>query len=461
MSDAYATLATLFAPLESLRPKVTGSDPVLPTRFRLGAAAAAAIGAVAAGAAVVWQRRGGLPQTIDIDLRRAAASLTSFRHLRLNDRPFPVQQGDVPTMAIYRCADGRWIHLHGALPHLRDGTLKLLGCADERAAIAAKVSAWTSQDLEDALAAAGQCGAILRTAEEWAAHPQGQAVAAAPLVELIRIGDAPVLRPSTSERPLSGFRVLDLTRILAGPTCGRTLAEHGADVLRISSPALPDIPLFVPDTSHGKRSAYLDLDTAVARQSLERLIDGADVFSQGYRSGSLAARGFGPDELACRKPGIVVVSINAYGHDGPWAARRGWEQLAQSCSGVALMHSGCPPESDAEPSVIPAAPADYCTGYLAALGTIMALLRRMNEGGSWHVRVSLTRTAMWMRDLGLCPQGTARDALTRDEIERWSLTRDTDWGRLSFLGPVAALSATPARWDLPAANLGAHPPTWP
>jgi len=125
------------------------------------------------------------------------------------------------------------------------------------------------------------------------------------------------------------------------------------------------------------------------------------------------------------------------------------------------MHSGCPPESDAEPSVIPAAPADYCTGYLAALGTIMALLRRMNEGGSWHVRVSLTRTAMWMRDLGLCPQGTARDALTRDEIERWSLTRDTDWGRLSFLGPVAALSATPARWDLPAANLGAHPPTWP
>lgn len=460
MSDAYATLASLFPELAGSVPAFMGEDPVLPTRFRLGTAAAAAIAAVASGAARMWQRRGGHDQVIDVDVRRAAASLTSFRHLRLAGRPFPVQQGDVPTMAIYRCADGRWIHLHGALPHLRDGTLKLLNCIDERPAIAAAVAQWRSQDLEDALAAAGQCGAVLRTADEWAAHPQGRSVAQAPLVELIRLGDAPRLELAKAARALSGLRVLDLTRILAGPTCGRTLAEHGANVLRISSPNLPDIPLFVPDTSHGKRSALLDLNAAEDQQTLLHLIDGADVFSQGYRSGAMSARGFGAEDLAQRKPGLIVVSINAYGHDGPWAGRRGWEQLAQSCTGVALTHSGLGPESDHEPSVIPAAPADYCTGYLAALGVIVALLRRTDVGGSWHVRVSLTRTAMWMRDLGSRAESAVPKPLVRDEIERWSLTRATSWGDLGFLGPVATMSATPPRWDLPAATPGTHPPSW-
>ena len=457
---AFDALASALPELVGASPIFSGDDPVLATRLRLGAAAAAAIGGCATAAARIWQSRGGAPQTVSVDRRRAAASLAGFRHLRLDGRPFPAAQGDVPTMAIYRCADGRWIHLHGALPHLRDGTLALLECADERAAIAAAVAQWPSFELEDALAEARQCGAVLRTAAEWGAHPQGLATAAAPLVEVIRIGDAPPRPWTQAARPLDGVRVLDLTRILAGPTCARTLAEHGAQVLHVSSPELPNIPIFIPDTGHGKRTAFLNLTDSAARDSLAGLLDEADVFSQGYRTGALDRIGFGHEDTARRRPGIIYVSINCYGHSGPWVHRPGWEQLAQSCTGIALMHSNRSMHADTAPEVIPAAPADYCTGYLAAQGVMAALSRRALVGGSWHVRASLARTAMWIRELGMTTSDEIRHPPTRSEIESWSMTRDTDWGRLSALSPIAEMSATPPHWDLPAAPLGSHVPRW-
>lgn len=287
---------------------------MLPTRFRVGQAAATAVGAAAQAAASVWERCGGEPQTISIDLRRAAASLQSFLHLKLNGDPFPIAPGELPTMAIFRGQDGRWIHLHGALPHLRADTLALLGAEDRADAITAAVARWPVFELEDALAAAGQCSAVLRTAREWSAHPQGQALATEPLIELLRIGDAPRRPARAAKRPLQGVRVLGMTRILAGPTCGRTLAEHGADVLRISAAHLPDVDSFVPDTSHGKRSAWLDLRDRQGREALWRLIAQTDIYSQGYRSGALDALGYTPDALATARPGIICVSINAYGH---------------------------------------------------------------------------------------------------------------------------------------------------
>jgi crotonobetainyl-CoA:carnitine CoA-transferase CaiB-like acyl-CoA transferase len=434
---------------------------VLPGPFRLGAAAAAAIGASAAAAALVHESRSGVPQDVAVVLRQAAAALTSFLWLKLDGAPFPAPQGDVPTMAIYRAADGRWIHLHGALPQLRDGTLALLGCEDRAASIAAAVARWPSFALEDALAAAGQCGAVLRSAAEWADHPQGRALAATPLVDLRRIGDAPRRTFAAASRPLEGVRVLDLTRILAGPTCARTLAEHGAEVLRLASPRHPDIAPFVPDTSHGKRSAWLDLDEAGADARLRALVAGADVFSQGYRRGALEARGFGAEALARLRPGLVCVSVNAYGHEGPWSGRRGWEQLAQACTGVALEHSGLDVADDIRPTVIPAAPSDYCSGYLAACGAMLALRRQAIEGGSWEVRVSLARTSMWLRELGTVPPEARPTPLTVDEIDAWSETRATPWGRLRHLVPVACLSATPPRWARPSAPPGHDPPAWP
>ena len=188
-------------------------------------------------------------------------------------------------------------------------------------------------------------------------------------------------------RPLSGVRVLDLTRVLAGPTCARTLAEHGAEVLHVRSPKLPSIEPFVIDTNPGKRSCFLDLDRREDVERMRALVRDAHVFSQGYRPGALARRGFSPEELAQMRPGIIAVSIDCYGHEGPFAGRPGWEQLAQTVTGMAHEHAG-----DEHPALVPAAINDYTTGYLGALGVMCALARRTTEGGSWHVRVSLART---------------------------------------------------------------------
>jgi crotonobetainyl-CoA:carnitine CoA-transferase CaiB-like acyl-CoA transferase len=250
-------------------------------------------------------------------------------------------------------------------------------------------------------------------------------------------------------------RVLDLTRVLAGPTCARTLAEHGADVLHLRSPRLPSIEPFVIDTNPGKRSCHLDLDAAADAARLRALVAEADVFSQGYRAGALAKRGFGPEQLAEIRPGIVAVSVDCYGHTGPWAERAGWEQLAQTASGLAHEHGGV--ES---PSIVPAAALDYTTGHLAALGVLVALARRARTGGSWHVRVSLARTAQWLLSLPRTPAGATPSGVDAGVVAAHRIEMDSAWGRLERLGPVLRMSETPPAWSLPPAPLGTHPATW-
>jgi hypothetical protein len=316
------------------------------------------------------------------------------------------------------------------------------------------VARWDGQALEDRLAEAGQCGAMARTADEWARHPQGRALAHQPRVEIIKLGESDPEPLPTGERPLSGVRVLDLTRILAGPTHARTLAEHGADVLYIASPWLPNLDAFVMDTNHGKLSAYLDLDEPDDAARLRELVRQSDVFAQGYRAGALARRGFGPDELAKLRPGLIYVSINCYGHSGPWEARPGWEQLAQTVTGI-VAAQGTPDR----PQRMPVAACDFTTGYLAALGTLVALGRRAREGGSYHVRASLCRSGMWFVRLGAtCDPAQATG--TGDTAELCVET-DTPFGRLRHLKPALELSETPPFWARPAVPLGSHQPVWP
>jgi len=438
---------------------VTGNDPVLPTRFRVGEAAAAVQLAVGAASDVLWRLRGGQPQRLAVDVHAAAASLLSFVLCRV--RGVSLVRAAPVTVALYRARDGGWVHLHGGFPALHAGTLAVLGCADEAPAIARAVAAWDAQELEDVLAERGLCGARLRSASEWAAHPQGHALAAVPVVELLRLdhADPRPLPGSSAEtagvRPLSGVRVLDLTRVLAGPTCARTLAEHGAEVLHVRSPSLPSIEPFVIDTNPGKRSCHLDLGKAADVEQLRGLVAGADVFSQSYRPGALARRGFAPEALARLRPGIVAVSIDCYGHEGPWACRAGWEQLAQTVSGMAYEHGG----TDA-PSIVAAAVTDYITGNLAALGVLAALARRAHEGGSWHVRVSLARTASWILLLPRTPDGDQASGLDAGVLAAHEIRMDTAWGRVARLGPVLRMSETPPRWSLPPAPLGSDPPRW-
>ena len=431
--------------------EVTGQDPILQTRFLIGDAVAATLAAVGLAVSDIWELRTGRRQQVRVGLPLAAATLTSFAFQR-------VENGEIPRRGprltdFYRTKNGHWYLLHSGFPKNQEAMLTLLDCGPEREAIAKAVSAWDAQELEDEMGERGLCGAIVRDAASWRAHAQGRELAKQPLVEVIRVGDSPPEPVGSNGRPLSGVRVLDLTRVLAGPTCGRTLAEHGADVLRIDSPSLPNVPLFVMDTGHGKRSAHLDLTTEADVQQLRTLVRKADVFTQGYRLGSLDRLGFGIEALHELRPGLVYTSINCYGHEGPWRSRPGWEQLAQSVTGIAA-ENGSPDQ----PRLLPAAATDYTTGYLAALGTLIALTRRAKEGGSYLVRVSLSRTGMWIDSLGRSDRPGA--GLTADSVGSVMTMSDTPYGRIRHLRPVLELSETPPYWALPTVPLGTHKAAW-
>ena len=260
------------------------------------------------------------------------------------------------------------------------------------------------------------------------------------------------------DRPLSGIRALDLTRILAGPITGRTLAEHGADVLMVSAPHLPQVWSYVADTSHGKRSCYLDLRDESEKQTLLDLIKTADVFSQGYRPDKINKMGLGPEALADIRPGLVYVSINCYGADGPFSHRAGWEQIAQIMTGIAA--EGVQSSSGYRPKTLPAAANDYITGYLGAYGTLLALARRAREGGSYHVRVSLCQTGMMIYDQGKVSALPENLNLGVSDVESLCIESDSHLGRIKHLAPVLSLSETRPHWALPTPKMGSNGPSW-
>jgi crotonobetainyl-CoA:carnitine CoA-transferase CaiB-like acyl-CoA transferase len=433
--------------------EIAGEDPIFESPFHLAEGAAVALGLVGQAADRLWRLRGNRAQSIRVDARHAAASLVSFALVALEEREIAPLTPN-PLTAIHPCRDGRWIHLHSSFDH-GPSVLAELGLPPQAdaGAIATATARRDAFELEDALARRRVCGAVVRSAAEWAESPQGRWLAARPVVEVLRIGDAPPEPLPPAPRPLSGVRVLDLTRVLAGPTCARTLAEHGADALHVASPALPTIERFEIDTGHGKRQAWLDLREPAEAETLRELVRGADVFSQGFRLGALARRGFAPEQLAALRPGIIYVSENCYGNGGPWGERPGWEQLAQTVTGVAAVQGG----EDA-PRLAPAAHNDYTTGYFATLGAMEALRRRATEGGSWHVRVSLCQTSMWYVRLGHDLERSAARGLgdVAELLER----RATPYGTLRFLAPPLRMSETQPRWELPTALLGGGEAVW-
>ncbi|WP_231949480.1 CoA transferase [Alloactinosynnema sp. L-07] len=256
--------------------------------------------------------------------------------------------------------------------------------------MAAEVARWPAAEVAEAVVAAGGAAACLRSADEWRVHPQGKAVAAEPLMAIERIGDAPARPLPPADRPLAGVRVLDLTHVIAGPACGRVLAAHGADVLHVGAARLPTVFPLVVDHGFGKRTCHLDLRAEENRATLRGLLADADVMVQSFRPDTLAAKGFGPADLP---PGVILVSISAYGHSGPWRNRRGFDSLVQLATGIAQ-------DSGDRLVSLPAQALDHATGWLAAAAVMTALRRRAVEGGTWHVRLSLARTARWFDDLG-------------------------------------------------------------
>jgi len=397
-----------------------------------------------------------------VDVRQATASLRSGHYMRLGDGNISTARNSI--MGVYPTRDGRWSYLHCNFPNHRAAALGVLGVAEDRNAVARAVATWNAADLEEAIIAAKGAGGMARTQTEWANHPQAAAIAALPLLEIIRIGDGAPEALSPGDRPLSGVRVLDLTRVLAGPTCARTLAEHGAEVLKITAAHLPNLGHQEWDTGHGKLSAQLDLRVPGDVDVLRRLVRRADVFSQGYRPGTLANRGLSPEELAAIRPGLVYISLCAFGHTGPWASRRGFDTVVQTVSGMTIRQAEAVPGKTPAPQFYPVSAIDYCTGYLMAFGAMVALARRTTEGGSWLVRISLAQVGKWIVDLGEVPATALRDVpaeFMRSELDRWSTVSETPSGPLRHLKPVVQLSETAPYWARPSVPLGYHSPAWP
>ena len=329
--------------------------------------------------------------------------------------------------------------------------MSVLGVEEDRHAVAKAVAQWNALELEEAIIEAKGAGGMVRTMEEWGQHPQAAAIASLPLMEIVKIGDAPPEALPLGGRPLSGVRVLDLTRVLAGPTCARTLAEHGADVMKITGAHLPNIGYQEYDTGHGKLNAQLDLRDAKDLETLRGLVSQTDVFSQGYRPGTLGGRGLSPEELAEIRPGLVYVSLCAFSHVGPWASRRGFDTVVQTVSGITNRQGELFPGAAPGPQFYPVSAIDYLTGYLMAFGGMVALNKRVHEGGSWLVRISLAQVGKWLVDQGQVPESDLKNVpadFSFEEVVDWSTTSDTPMGRLVHLAPVLSLSETPTGWDL-------------
>lgn len=444
----------------SARVRLTGAEPALPSSFRIGAVAQATIAASALAAAEVWRQRTGRTQDVAVDMRHAAIEFRSERYVRTDAPPAALWD---KIAGLYRCRDGRWVRIHTNFSHHRDGVLSLLGCLYDRDAVAAAIGAWDGEAFETAAAERGLVVTLLRSPAEWAAHPQGRAVAALPLLDIVKIGEASP-RPFAPRptRPLSGVRVLDLTRIIAGPVAGRTLAAHGADVLAISSPALPSIAVLIPDVGRGKRPAFLDLATPSGREALHALADRTDIFLQGYRPGGLAAKGFAPEVLASRNPGIVVVELSAYGHVGPWAGRRGFDSLTQNANGINVAEAEAFEGTSnwSRPRELPCQALDHGAGFLLAFGAMAALARRAEVGGSWLVRTSLAQVGEWVKSLGRLQGGFDAPDPTFEDVRDVIDVTPSGFGLLRAVRHAGHLAETPPTYALPAVPLGHAAAAW-
>lgn len=443
---------------------VTGHDPVYSTRFKIGEACAAVLGGVGTALSDIWQLKTGRRQAVEIDARRAAAALRSTHYLQRPDQAGVFQdivnsrhEHMIACTQPWPTKDGRWFLPHFGLQNLQERVQKVLGCELHPDAVSKAVAEWDALDLEAAIDEARACGAMVRSNAEWLATDHGKVLAAKPIVEIIKIADSDPEPFGPGPRPLSGIRALDLTRILAGPIAGRTLAENGADVLMIAAEHLPQIAEHVIDTSHGKRSTFLNLKDPADAATMRKLIRDTDVFSQGYRPGEMAKMGFAPEQLAELRPGIVCLSISCFGADGPFSHRAGWEQIAQTVTGIC--HEGTD-LNGGRPKLLPAAACDYTTGYLGAYGVLLALARRAREGGSYHVRVSLCQSGMFIYRQGKTGQVTEGLGLSDAELRNLRIDSVTSAGPIRHLGPVLRLSETEPHWERPTPKLGGDQPVW-
>jgi CoA-transferase family III len=429
--------------------EVVHGEDVLPARLATSELAVGAV-VVAAGAALrLLHARTGHHGAATVDGRRVSASFRSDRHFRLDGAEI---EAFAPLSGFWRTRDG-WVRTHANYPHHRMRLLGALGLSEETtpAQLAAVLAERDGLDVEQRLVDAGAIGVAVRSPEEWAAHPQASAVAALPLVGSTRLDDAPPRpipdMPRDTHRPAMGLRVLDFTRVIAGPVASRTLALLGADVLRVDSPRLPEIAWQHLDSGMGKRSTLLDLRTE--RGTVEELLRDAHVLIVGYRPDALARYGLAPGDVTARHPGLVVATLNAWGGVGPWGQRRGFDSIVQAATGIAVIEG-----DESAPGALPAQALDHATGYILAGAVLDAVVRQRSHAGSVHVQAHLARTAAALLE--------HRDSMPRQlpDVSDLLRQRTTSGGVLTYAPPTLHIAGTPDDWDTVGGQWGADPPGW-
>lgn len=428
--------------------------PDLPSIFRVSDLAAASV--AAAGCALSELVSGSLagPHPVTVDKRQT--SLWFAWSIRPDGWKMPAPWD--PIAGDYATADG-WIRLHTNAPHHRAAALSVLGTPADKGEVARAVSLWTADALETAIVEKGGCAAAMHSIAEWERHPQGSAVGAEPLVSQASLF-SPSLPPSSwtpsPDRPLRGLRILDLTRVLAGPVATRFLAGFGAEVLRIDPPTW-DEPGVIPEVTLGKRCARLDLRDREGRDTIWRLLGSADVLVHGYRADALEHLGFGPHERHAIRPGLIDVSLNAFGWSGPWRNRRGFDSLVQMSSGIA--DAGMRRLQKDRPTPLPVQALDHATGYLMAAAVIRGLTHRTQTGQGTLARASLARMAQLLIDQG-APRELSNSFAPAADSEYAPAIEQTDFGPVQRLNPPLQVGTAVMQWDRPACALGSAEPAW-
>jgi hypothetical protein len=431
-------------------PVVTGVPDGLPSRLPVGHAAVACVSTALAAATGLGRQRGKAgPPRVEMDAAHVAAAFRSEVHLRVNGRAL---DGFAELSRFWPAADG-WVRTHANYPWHQDALLRVLGTTADSEAVGAAIARRRAEEVEADVVAAGGAAAAVRTTGQWREHPHGTVVSERPLIDSARFDGAAPRRREAAELPAAGLRVLDMTRVIAGPVATRYLAALGAEVLRVDPPHRPELPVHRYDGLPGKRSGVLD---ARARDGLDRLhalLDSADILVHGYRPGALAEFGLDAGSLAERHPGLVAVSLSAWGRSGPWGDRRGFDSLVQAASGIAMLES---PDGE-RPGKLPCQLLDHGTGYLAAAAALEGVRRQSQEGGTHAFDLALASTAAWL--LRLAEPAAAASPLSSDPSP-WQVTLQSDAGPVLVVAAPGTLDGHALSWPHRLTGYGQDPPTW-
>ncbi|KAL6251931.1 hypothetical protein RBB50_002141 [Rhinocladiella similis] len=439
----------------------------LPSSFKVGHLAQASIGLSGLAAALIHAQRNGIPvPQVEVPLQHSVIEFKSERLYLLDKRSYSAW-GTIG--GLHPCSDGH-VRAHDNFPHHRDGIVKLLGCKAPatRAQVGGAISAWRSIDLETAAADNGFVIAALRSYKQWDVTPQAQAISDLPITITKMSEASPEIPPhigTGKDKCLRGVRVVEMTRVIAGPVAGKTLAAHGAEVLWVTSPSLPALPELDQDLARGKRTTQLDLRKPEDLETLMHLLESADVFLQSYRPGSLGALGLTEEAILRRRKGrpIVIANLSCFGMAGPWKHRRGFDSIVQTCSGMNVSEAEHHGKGEAA-KALPCQALDHASGYFLASGIMASLYRAWTEGGAYRVDVSLAGTMKYLRSLGQFPGDCGFEASDYEKPEdvpaEYFETRPSGFGELQAIKHSVSIDGTEVGWEIMPQLLGSHEPKW-